>query len=136
MLQLQILKNMQYTQTNLATKEIELTTFGVIMANMKKQNRFISYKAVLDDLKSGKTLKGKDYSYQFTVLDLDDYYPNVTVDYGDDYVTVHYFTDVYMAMEFKEEEERIGNTCTLFVSELYKNAHLLQLNKKPINHEG
>lgn len=136
MLQLQILKNMQFTQTNLATKEIELTTFGVIMANMKKQNRSISYKSVLEDLKSGKTLKGKNYSYQFTVLDLDDYYPNVTVDYGVDFVTVHYFTDVYMAMEFKEEEESMGNTCTLFVSELYKNAHLLQLNTKPINYEG
>ncbi len=127
---------MQYTQTNLATKEIELTTFGVIMANMKKQNRSISYKSVLEDLKSGKTLKGKNYSYQFTVLDLDDYYPNVTVDYGVDFVTVHYFTDVYMAMEFKEKEESLGNTCTLFVSELYKNAHLLQLNTKPINYEG
>lgn len=124
---------MQYTETDLQTKEIVLTTFGQIMASLG----FLKLKPeqILLELRSGKILKSKNFAYKWQVIDLDDYYPQVTNKWivmgggGNIDPQVHYFEDIFSATEFKEQSEDEGYISELFVPELYKNAHLGALEK-------
>lgn len=125
---------MKYTQTDLKTKEIVLTTFGQIMASLKSLK--LKPEQIASELKSGKTLKSKNYAYKWQVIDLDDYYPTVTnywITFGSigfhTEPEIHYFEDVISATEFKDESEDEGFTSLLDIPELYKNANLSALEK-------
>ena len=136
MLQLQILKNMLYTQTDLQTKEMVYTTFGQIMASLKKVNRLIEPEQVLADLKSGKKLSNELWAYRWQVIDLDDYNPQVMVHYSKNDSSIHYFEDIFSAIEFRDEEERMGHNTDIYIPELYKNAHLDMQPKFTQDYEG
>jgi hypothetical protein len=122
---------MKYTQTDLETKEISYTTFGQIAVAAKRHFK-LKPEQLFEDLKSGKKIKTNSYSYQWTVIELDDYYPkviSVDLDILKSDPIVYYFEDVYSAIDFKEEEEKFGYSCELIIPDLFKNANSQQFNE-------
>jgi hypothetical protein len=128
---------MLYTQTDLQTKEMVYTTFNQIMASLKKVNRSIEPEQVLADLKSGKKLSNDLWSYRWQVIELDDYHPQVMVHYSKNDSSIHYFEDIFSAIEFRDEQIELGYDDTdIFIPELYKNAHLNMQPKFTQDYEG